>query len=397
MQSFHRSSSQKTFRVGIRWPAWANGFAYRLFEGLLDFQRTADAFELIFDHPSGYDLAARPVDEHWDGDGLLVFRHSLQEQRQWKKRGIAVVNLSTEFLGKAPAFPRVTADNQIVAQLVARHFASLGLKDFAYIHERNREYSRERLEAYRREISLLQGRLHVIELPVSSWKESIRSHRLHTELKKALARLPKPCGVFAKDDIMGYAALQAIKELGIRCPDELPLCGCGDDIAFCHTTWPALTSVDFPGKDIGFHAAQLLRRMMNGESISPETRILVPPTRLVARESTGRVVLPDAILTRALDCIRQSKSNESVVVSDLAKRVGVSREILRQRFQAGLGRSPKQEIERMRLNRVLHVLRNGSPTLSDVAERTGFSGSDELCRFIKRITGKTAGQLRKES
>jgi LacI family transcriptional regulator len=75
---------------------------------------------------------------------------------------------------------------------------------------------------------------------------------------------------------------------------------------------------------------------------------------------------------------------------------GVSRESLRQRFQATLGRSPKEEIERIRSQNLCEKLRWTELPLEVIAEENGFAGPAEICRFIKRMTGKTPGAIRRE-
>jgi len=72
------------FRVGIRLPDWASSLNSRLFEGLLDFQRTAGSMELHFDQPSGGDLPPVVIDESWNGDGLIVYRHTKREAQHGK-------------------------------------------------------------------------------------------------------------------------------------------------------------------------------------------------------------------------------------------------------------------------------------------------------------------------
>jgi LacI family transcriptional regulator len=42
----------KHLRVGVRLPEWATGFVFRIFEGLIDFQRSHGSFvEMHFDQP----------------------------------------------------------------------------------------------------------------------------------------------------------------------------------------------------------------------------------------------------------------------------------------------------------------------------------------------------------
>ncbi len=389
---------RKHFRVGVRLPEWGTGFVFRVFEGLIDFQRSKGAFvEMHFDQPSGGDLPAAPIDESWQGDGLLAFRYSAEEAAAWRSRGISVVNLSAEFPGEEPEFPRVTMDNMRAGKVAAEHLASLGLRDFAYVHESTRRYSLERLEAFREAVLAVGGRFHRIDVPVSSYPVSVRPARIERCISVPLASLPRPCGIFCKDDIAAVWVIRVLKTLGIRCPEEMPVLGVSDDVVFCHTTIPAMSSISYPGRRIGFAAAELLHRMMSGEKIPPRHRTLIPPAGLARRESTGRVILPDPVVTRALDHLRDNIGRAGVSVESLARKVGVSRELLRQRFHAALGRSPKEEIERLRCLRVCDYLHRTNLTLEAIAEECAFSGPDDVCRFIKRMTGKTPGKIRNEA
>lgn len=389
---------RKHFRIGVRLPEWATGFVFRIFEGLIDFQRSHGAFvEMHFDQPSGGDLPAAPIDGNWEGDGLLVFRYTAAEAVAWKARGISVVNLSTEFPGDQPEFPRVTMDNVRVAQMAAEHLASLGLRDFAYVHESTRRYSLERLEAFQQAVATVNGRFHRIDVPVSSYPIAVRPKQIERCISVPLSALPKPCGVFCKDDIMAVWVMRLLKTLGIRCPEEMPVLGVSDDVVFCHTTNPAMSSISYPGRRIGRAAAELLHRMMSGEAIPAHRRVLVPPAGLARRESTGRVILSDPVVTKALDHLRENIMQKGISVDALARRAGVSRELLRQKFHAALGHSPKEEIERLRCLRVCDYLHRTNFTLEAIAEECGFSGPDDVCRFIKRMTGKTPGKIRNEA
>lgn len=386
----------RRFRIGVRIPEFAIGSAFRLFEGVLDYHRTAVEMELSIDQPSGGDLPPSPVDENWEGDGLLVYRYTPEECVSWRSRGIAVVNLSSEYPEGSCEIPRVTMDNGLVARLAFEHLSSLGLREFAYVHESTRLYSAERLESFRHLISQAGGTLHQIDVPASSYEASERPERIDECISGPLAALPRPCGILTKDDIAGVWTLRKLRQLGVHCPDDMPVLGVANDLVFCHTTDPPLSSVPYPAKRIGYAAVELLHRMMAGERVAGTHRELVSPGAIVARESTRRVVLRDPVMTRAMEFIRAELGGRSLRVDELCRAVGVSRESLRQRFQKALGRSPKQEIERLRCQHVSEMLRRSGDNLEVIAELSGFSGSDDLCRFMKRMTGKTPGAIRRE-
>lgn len=388
---------QRRFRVGVRLPEWSTGFALRIFEGILDFQREGGPFRLVFDQPSGGDLPRTRIDEHWDGDGLIVFRYGRDEAGIWRERGVAVVNLSAEYDDQGPCFPRVTMDNELVGRMAAEHLAELGLRDFAYVHESTRRYSAERLAGFEERVRELGGRLHRIDVPISSFPEAERPRRIERVMWPALAALPRPCGIFVKDDIAAVCTLRVIEALGVSCPAEMPVLGVDDDVVFCHMTQPALSSVAYPGREVGYRAAALLHEMMrDSRARQGEGRLRLPPRGLARRESTRHVVLKDPVVTKALAFIRREVIRRNVTVSELARHCGVSRELLRQRFHGSLGHSPQAEIERLRLRHVVDVLKATNWTLEGIAESCGFSGGDEVCRFVKRASGRTPGAIRRE-
>lgn len=393
--SMDMANHQRRFRVGVRLPEWSTGFAFRLFEGLADFQRQRTPFQLVFNQPSGGDLQPVVIDEHWDGDGLIVFRYTREEGEAWRRRNVAVVNLSNEVPEGGPVFPRVTLNNEKVGEMAAEHLAALGLRDFCYIHESLRDYSRQRMEGFKRGVKACGGRFHCIDVPASAYAEASRAKAIDKLLSGPLSRLPRPCGLFAKDDIAGVRTIEMLGKLGIRCPDEMPVLGVDDDIVFCHTILPQLSSVAYPGRLIGFEAADLLHRMLSGLFSGTQRHLLIDPPGVVCRESTHHVILQDPVVTKALAMIRREIHRRSVHVDELASHCGVSRELLRQRFQSQLGRSPKDEITDLRLRYLIEILGTTDWTLEAIAENCGFAGSENVCRFIKRNTGRTPGEFRR--
>jgi LacI family transcriptional regulator len=389
------SVMKKRYRVGIRLLDWSQGFGYRLFPGILEVARSGHDLDLVFEHPSGGDIAPIRIDENWEGDGLLVYRYTAKEAKAWLKRGIKVVNLSAEQPANGPHFPRVTLDNEAAGAMAARHLMTLGLQRFAFWHDPHRRYSMERLEGYRQELKREGFETQVLEIPSSHYSDEERAKRNETLGWKLLAKLDPPTGLFAKDDISAVCAMRALATLGLRCPEDVPLVGVADDSIYCHLTRPALSSVRFPGRTIGIQAMQLLISMMNGEAVADDTRIRIQPNQLTVRESSGLVELPDEVVTRAMRCIRAKVQERGVSVDELCRAAGVSRELLRQRFQGTLGRTPKEEIDRQRAQIVCNFLRQTTWTIDRIAEDLGFGAADELCRFFKRTMEVTPGEYRR--
>ncbi len=388
----------RRYRVGLRMLDWMQGFGIRMMQGILDHVRASNVdWDLVLDRASGGDLPPEPIGEDWEGDGLLVFRHTREEAAAWRARGIRVVNLSMEFPGKTRPFPRVTMDNRTVAEMAADHLVSLGLKRLAFWHDPDRLYSRERWEHFARRAKALGCEVSAMRVPACSHPLDVRSDKVAEAAWKEMGRLELPCGLFAKDDISALCALRTARVLGIRCPQDLAIVSVNDDPVYCETSRPPLSSIRYPGRLSGQISASLLQDLMDGKSRDDGSiHLRLPPGPLVRRESSGNIEFEDPVVRKALAIIQREAGRGQIAISDLARQVGVSRELLRQRFHQALGRGPKHEVDLARCSELEARLSNSNETLEELAEATGFSGPDDLSRFFKRMNGRPPGVFRKE-
>jgi LacI family transcriptional regulator len=90
--------------------------------------------------------------------------------------------------------------------------------------------------------------------------------------------------VFAANDLSAIAVIKAAAELGLDVPGDLSVIGF-DDIPEASTHTPPLTTVAQSMQLLGATAAELLVRLMAGETPSP-THIRLP-TRLIVRATTA--------------------------------------------------------------------------------------------------------------
>jgi DNA-binding LacI/PurR family transcriptional regulator len=104
-----------------------------------------------------------------------------------------------------------------------------------------------------------------------------------------LNRPRRPRAVFAANDMMAIGAMRAIREKGLRVPEDVALVG-GDDIPLAHYVCPALTTIRQPMDVIGSMAVQMLLDHIAKAKESegpPEPFERVFDTELVVRESCG--------------------------------------------------------------------------------------------------------------
>ena len=90
--------------------------------------------------------------------------------------------------------------------------------------------------------------------------------------------------VFAASDQMALGVYEALRQRGLRVPDDVSVVGF-DDLPQARWSSPPLTTVRQPLDDMGRLAVRTLRRLMDSEEIeSPRVELA---TELIVRDSTA--------------------------------------------------------------------------------------------------------------
>jgi LacI family transcriptional regulator len=102
--------------------------------------------------------------------------------------------------------------------------------------------------------------------------------------RRILLGAQPPSAIFGANDLIALGALQAAREAGLECPDQLSLVGF-NDMPLVEFFGPPLTTVHVPQRDMGVRSASLLISLIEGAPI--ETRKVVLDAHLVVRGSTA--------------------------------------------------------------------------------------------------------------
>ena len=127
---------------------------------------------------------------------------------------------------------------------------------------------------------------------------------------------------------------------GIDVPEEVAILSGDNDELLCSISAPQLSSIQLDCRSIGEQAARLLERMMNGGA-APQRPMLVPPLRVVARQSTDLQAIDDPEIAGTAvpgQRLRQRHPN----VKDILREFPVSRRWLEQRFRVCCLTVPRQ-------------------------------------------------------
>lgn len=103
-------------------------------------------------------------------------------------------------------------------------------------------------------------------------------------------------------------------------------------------------------------------------------------------ENPSHVVAIDASFKVMLKFI-ESNYSKSLTLADIAKAGGVSKTHCNTLFKKFTGNTPMESLNRYRIERVAYYVTNTNLSMSEIAERTGFSGASYMTETFKKIYG----------
>ncbi len=327
----------------------------------------------------------------WDGDGILCRSFNQEGIDAIASLGVPAVELRAAKLQHTMPFAGV--DNQALGALVAEHLIERGFRHFGCYELDIEVFFEERRNNFVNTLAEHGFDCHCLRSHerseiTSEWEEQ------QQVLVDWIRHLPKPIGIMACTDQLGFWLLDACSRAGVAVPEDVAVVGVEDDESLCEMATPSMSSVHFPGARIGYEAAALLARMMAGEP-GPSAPILIPPTGIVVRQSSDIIAVDDPVVAKALRWIREN-AHLNIRVADVSSQVDMSRSTLERRMKRLLGRSPQEEISRVRLRMVKELLAETDLTLERIAHRTGFAHVQYMVELFRNRFGVTPGQYRKK-
>lgn len=180
-----------------------------------------------------------------------------------------------------PAFDHVMNDNVYGAYLATHHLIQKGHKKVLYVCAKpNASTGQERIAGCR--MAIKEAGLPPDSLDLLFCEENIESsYRL---VKELVARANPPSAIFMWDDRLAVSAIKAIREAGLRIPNDVAVVGY-DDIEIAGYLYPPLTTVRQPSHQIGETAARILLNKLESETSPAPQKIVLKP-ELVVRETT---------------------------------------------------------------------------------------------------------------
>lgn len=213
-------------------------------------------------------------------DGIISMSANVTRKLLEQIAGEYPLVMALQSIQNSP-IPTVGIDNFAAASAAMKHLIRLGHKKIAHITSSSDTcVYKERLDAYRAELA--KNEIAVDPQLIRSGTATMRGG---FEMTDQLISSGKAfTAIFAAGDTMALGAISALRQRGIRVPEDVAVVGF-DDLEISTYYNPPLTTIRQPKYMIGQYAFRKLLAIMKEESVSNPTDIL--PYELIIRESCG--------------------------------------------------------------------------------------------------------------
>ena len=285
----------------------------------------------------------------------------------------------------------IFCDHAAVADAAADLLVRHGLVEFGYVGSRHalaaKSWGAERGEAFRAALARRGFHAAATYLPEGGLDADAEDASLSAWLRK----LPKPCGLFVSDDMRAMQVLNACRDCGIAVPEQIQVVGADNEEWICEHTSPTLTSVEPDFEGCGQRAAETLLAMMEGRPFEREAVFGV--RRIEQRMSTTDVSGSMNRAVRARKWLRVH-CGEPFDIAQLAAHLGCSARMLQLSYKAVFGRTMRDDVLEMRLERAKKLLIDTDLPILGIPERCGSDAPNHFLGLFKARVGMTMLQYR---
>ncbi len=221
------------------------------------------------------------VQKQVDGVLLVPARSAVEPIKFIQSQNTSVVVLDRRIPNSQTDVVR--CDSEGGAYQLTRLLLSLGHRRIAMLSgPLGVSTAEDRVAGYQR--ALAEAGVDVDAAPVCYGEFSLQSG--YDMTLQVLARTPRPSALFAGNNFIAIGALRALRDTGLRVPEDLALVGF-DDLPADLVVDPFLTVAAQPAYEMGRQATELLLARLSEEAPAAYQEIVLP-TEIVVRESSGQ-------------------------------------------------------------------------------------------------------------
>jgi DNA-binding LacI/PurR family transcriptional regulator len=272
--------TQRSFTIGVIVPEVSDGYSASVMSGVEDYLLQEGYFYFVASHRHRADL----IDEYSrmflerSVDGLIAV------DTPWHLSvSVPVVTVSGH--NNVKGVVNIVLNHERAAQVALKHLAQLGHRNIAFI--KGQKFSSD-TEIRWSNIERVAGEFGVEINPrlVVQLEGDSPSPQLGYLVTKKLLTAGAPfSALFAFNDISAVGAIRALREAGLKIPEDVSVVGF-DDIQNAAFQNPSLTTVRQPLREMGRVAAEILLKRINRPGFNFHDRYTVEP-ELIVRETTA--------------------------------------------------------------------------------------------------------------
>lgn len=324
-------------------------------------------------------------------DGVLT-RATPQLAAELKRRRIPFVNVW--YQNDRPGIPGVYVDPVRLGGMAAEHLMERGFRRLGCLVNPDRRYAKMMGQGFESAIKEEGAQCLLHEHEAGNYRDPDYWSGFQASLNKWLDQFTAPFALFMEAPQDVRIAMMLCQARGWCVPQDVAILSQSNIRAVVAHPPPQISSFDLNYERIGYEAAAMLDRMMDGEP-PPDRPLMLPPKGVIARESTDYFAVEDDVVADALRYI-SANLNQSLSIDMIAMELAVSRRSLQMRFDAALGRSISDEIRRLRLAVAKRLLGDNDYQIGEVSRISGFGKQSYMTQVFRRELGMTPSAYRKQ-
>lgn len=187
-------------------------------------------------------------------------------------------------VGEKPSSPNICStycNDAHGIQLLCAHLHACGHRRIAFI-EGPPEYASSNL---RKQAFMKFARKQGLETPLRYARGTYSLHSGRVAATVLLQSTPRPTAIVTSNDTLAFGAIEGIRSLNLRIPEDVSVAGFDDDPMAAECS-PSLTTVHQPVFEMAELSARKLVQALRNRTLPAGNEILNP--HLVIRESTGK-------------------------------------------------------------------------------------------------------------
>lgn len=280
-------------------------------------------------------------------------------------------------------FPHVGHDHMAIGRMGAEYFLAKGYRHFSFWATGQAFWEQQRYAGFASAIEAAGYEARYVECPGTF---------LQADFDR-LASFERPHAAMGACDTKARDIAVGCNRRDLSVPEQVALLGVDNDEITCELVHTPISSVVVNFERIGYEAAAMLDRLLSGDRSGPRS-VDIEPLRVHERVSTEMLAVDDEHVARSIRWLRDNFESP-VTIAELVEAMAMGRRTLERHFREAIGRSPWEELVRLRMEKAARLLMETDLTVPDIASACGFTDRGYFSRQFKKEMGESPGQYRK--